>query len=157
MGKINTHYLYTKFIFPMNSKIILFLVITFMFPELSFSQEVLTLEEAIKIALRNNFSINIARNEAEIANNNFTIGHAGMLPGLDANGSYSESINNTTQEFFDGRRSERNDAESSTLTAGISLNWTIYPFTLKRLNGTEHIIRLESTSFEPIYFTNLFS
>ena len=126
MGKINTHYLYTKFIFPMNSKIILFLFITFMFPELSFSQEVLTLEEAIKIALQNNFSINIARNEAEIANNNSTIGLAGMLPGLDANGSYSESINNTTQEFFDGRRSERNNAESSTLTAGISLNWTIF-------------------------------
>jgi len=92
----------------------------------SFSQQLLTIEEAIKIALQNNYSINIARNEAEIADNNSSIGNAGMLPGLDVNGSYSKSVNNTTQEFFDGRRVERDGAESTTLAANISLNWTIF-------------------------------
>jgi len=110
----------------MKSKIFLFLFILFISSVLSFSQELLTPEEAIKIALQNNYSINIARNEAEIATNNSAIGNAGMLPNLDASGSYSKSINNTTQEFFDGRRVERDGAESSTLTAGISLNWTIF-------------------------------
>jgi outer membrane protein TolC len=42
------------------------------------------------------------------------------------NSSYSKSTNNTTQEFFDGRRVERDGAESTTLTANISLNWTIF-------------------------------
>jgi len=92
----------------------------------SFSQQLLTIEEAIKIALQNNYSINIARNEAEIADNNSSIGNAGMLPSLDVNGSYSKSVNNTTQEFFDGRRVERDGAESTTLAANISLNWTIF-------------------------------
>jgi len=92
----------------------------------SFSQQLLTIEEAIKIALQNNYSINIARNEAEIADNNSSIGNAVMLPSLVVNGSYSKSVNNTTQEFFDGRRVERDGAESTTLAANISLNWTIF-------------------------------
>jgi len=110
----------------MNSKINLFLIVLVIFSKLSFAQQLLTPDEAIKIALQNNFSINIAKNEAEIAGNNSTIGNADMLPSLDASGSYSKSINNTTQEYYDGRRVERNDAKSSTLSAGISLNWTIF-------------------------------
>src|SRR5690606_3046758 len=68
----------------------------------------------------------VARNEAEIADNNANIGNAGFLPFLDANGSYSKSINNTRQEFFDGRNVERDGAESSNLSLGVSLNWTIF-------------------------------
>jgi outer membrane protein len=107
----------------MISRFILFLIFI---SNLTFPQEFLTPEEAVKIALLNNYSINIAKNEAEIASNNSTPGTAGFLPYLDANGSYSQSINNTTQEFFDGRRVERDGAETSTLSAGISLNWTIF-------------------------------
>jgi len=107
----------------MNSKIILFLFFT---TSISFPQELLTPEEAIKIALQNNYSISIARNESEIAANNSDIGNAGFLPNLEATGSYSKSINNTKQEFFSGEQIERDGAKSSTLTAGISLNWTIF-------------------------------
>jgi outer membrane protein TolC len=107
----------------MNFRIILFLFFT---TSISFPQELLTPEEAIKIALQNNYSISIARNEAEIAANNSDIGNAGLLPNLEATGSYSKSINNTKQEFFSGEQIERDGAKSSTLTAGISLNWTIF-------------------------------
>lgn len=105
-----------------------FIIIPFLFliSAFSFAQELLTPEEAIKLALLNNYSISIARNEAEIVDNNSNIGNAGFLPFLTADGSYSESINNTTQEYFDGRSVERDGAESSTLTAGIFLNWTIF-------------------------------
>jgi outer membrane protein TolC len=109
----------------MKSKI-MFLIILFISFKFSFPQEVLTPEEAIKIALQNNYSINIARNNAEIAANNSTVGNAGMLPNLDAIVSYSESVNNTRQEFFDGRRTDRDGAESTSLSAGISLNWTVF-------------------------------
>ena len=105
---------------------ILFLSLIFFLSLSVFPQEILTLDEAIKTALQNNYSINVARNEAEIAANNSAIGNAGMLPSLDASGSYSESVNNTRQEFFDGRRTNRDNAESTTLTAGVSLNWTIF-------------------------------
>ena len=107
----------------MNSRIIIFLFFT---TSISFSQELLTPEEAIKIALQNNYSISIARNEAEIAANNSSLGNAGFFPNLEATGSYSKSINNTRQEFFSGEQRELDGAKSSTLTAGISLNWTIF-------------------------------
>jgi len=91
-----------------------------------FSQDVLTLREAIEIALTNNFSINIARNESEIAKNNSTIGNAGFLPTLDATGSYTRSQSNTKQEYFDGRTIDRTGAKATNINAGLNLNWTIF-------------------------------
>jgi outer membrane protein len=105
------------------TRVFLFLLLV---SSISFPQELLTLEDAIKIALENNYSIQIARNEKEIADNNSYIGNVGFLPELDAQGSYQERITNTKQSFFDGRVIDRTDAESDNLTASIFLNWTIF-------------------------------
>ena len=43
----------------------------------------LTLEEAINIALKNNFGIQIGQNDATIARNNVTKGNAGFEPNLN--------------------------------------------------------------------------
>ena len=57
------------------------------------SQQLLTLDEAIRIALEKNYSIRIARNAGTIADNNANglkgIGAAGMLPNVNASGSWS--------------------------------------------------------------------
>ena len=111
----------------MNSKrFSLSLIIFFCFGSQAFSQELLTLEKAIEITLNNNFSINIARNESEIAGNNSTIGNAGFLPTIDASGSYIKSSNDTKQEYFDGRTIDRTGARSTNITAGVNLSWTIF-------------------------------
>ena len=111
----------------MNSKrFSLSLIIFFCFGSQAFSQELLTLEKAIEITLNNNFSINIARNESEIAGNNSTIGNAGFLPTIDASGSYIKSSNDTKQEYFDGRTIDRTGAKSTNITAGVNLSWTIF-------------------------------
>lgn len=56
------------------------------------AQEALTLESAIQIALDNNLNIQVAKNQAEISNNNATKGNAGLLPLLSASGgvNYAE-------------------------------------------------------------------
>jgi len=56
------------------------------------AQQGLTLESSIAIALENNLNVKIAKNQAEIADNNATKGNAGLLPVLSANGAsnYSE-------------------------------------------------------------------
>lgn len=92
----------------------------------SFSQQLLSLQDAVKIALENNFSINIAKNKSIIADNDANIGNAGFLPNLDATGSYSKSQSDTKQEYFDGRTIDRTGAKSTNLSAGISLNWTVF-------------------------------
>ncbi len=91
-----------------------------------FSQDLLTLKDAVEISLKNNYSINIAKNEQQISNNNSNIGNAGFLPKLDANGNYTKSISNIKQEYSNGSSIERNGSKSSNLNAGISLNWTIF-------------------------------
>ena len=91
-----------------------------------FPQENLSLEEAVKTALQNNYSINIARNEKEISNNNLSLGNAGFLPSLDAEGSYQKSINNTTQEYLTGQKINSSNAKSNSLSGDITLNWTIF-------------------------------
>lgn len=113
---------------PMNNKY--FFISAFIIVSISLStiypQEYLSLEDAIKIALQNNYSINIARNEKEISDNNYTLGNAGFLPQLDAGGSYTKSSNNTSQEYLSGQQIVRSSAKSSNLSGDITLNWTIF-------------------------------
>lgn len=104
------------------SILILFLI----FISESFSQQLLSLQDAVRIALENNYSINIAKNKSIIADNDANIGNAGFLPILDATSSYSKSQSNTKQEYFDGRTIDRTGAKSTNLSAGVSLNWIVF-------------------------------
>ena len=63
------------------------------------SLSAITLEEAIDIALKENFDIQLAKNQLRIAENNNTVGNAGLLPRLDLNGGYEYSSNSTKTEF----------------------------------------------------------
>lgn len=90
------------------------------------AQEVLSPQNAVEIGLKNNYSINIAKNSQEIAENNATLGNAGVLPTLDATGSASKSINNTSQKYSNGASIDVNGVDSKNYAAGINLNWTIF-------------------------------
>jgi len=107
-----------------------FFISVFIFFAVSFfkiySQESLSLEGAVKIALQNNYSINIAKNEKEISDNNYSLGNAGFLPQLNATGSYIKSSNNTSQEYLSGQKISRDRAQSTNLSGDITLNWTIF-------------------------------
>lgn len=91
-----------------------------------FPQEILTLQDAVRIGLENNFSIKIARNEAQIAANNATLGNSGFLPRIDASGARTFSVNDSRQQRADGRVEDKKGANSNSTTAGVSLNWTIF-------------------------------
>ena len=59
----------------------------------SANAQTLTLEQAIQLALENNYDIKIAKNNLKIDERNNTIGNAGMLPVINAN------INNNCPRF----------------------------------------------------------
>lgn len=86
----------------------------------------LSLEDAVKIALENNYSIKIARSEASLDENNLTLGNAGFLPVLDFTGRLNRATQNVRQEFFDGRTIERDGAKTSAYEGSLGLNWTIF-------------------------------
>lgn len=90
------------------------------------SQEVLTVEEAVKLALENNFDIKIASNDLKISEHNTTIGNAGILPSLTANLTQNNSIQNSRQTRTDGTKQTLDNAKNNNLSYGIGLDWTIF-------------------------------
>jgi len=103
-----------------------FLLILCVLPSLGKAQESLTLQKAVELGLQNNYSLRIARNNAEIAGNNNTIGNAGFLPSLDATLTQNNTISNSKQEFYSGDIRERNNAESHSLNAGVTLSIPLF-------------------------------
>lgn len=75
-------------------KIILNLSLIIFFIPVINAQDVLTAEDAVSIALRNNYDILVAQNNAGIDSVNNTAGNAGMLPNIAISGSESYSPGN---------------------------------------------------------------
>lgn len=90
------------------------------------AQEVLTLEEALRISLENNYNIRISRNESLVSNNNVSIANAGMLPGVSGSLTNTSSIQNTKQTQSSGTTVERDGAHNSSTSYGVNLNWTVF-------------------------------
>lgn len=90
------------------------------------AQEILTLENAVKIALENNYEIKIATNTLSIEKTNVAIGNAGMLPTVTATVLDNNSIQNSSQIRQDGTKTELDNAKNNSLTYGVGLDWTVF-------------------------------
>ena len=90
------------------------------------AQTILTIEEAVEIALKNNYDIAIAANELKIDQENATYGNAGFLPKVDASITNNYTIQNIEQTRSDGAVLRANNARSSNLSYGVNLGWTIF-------------------------------
>jgi len=86
----------------------------------------LSLKEAVEIALKNNYNIQLSQNNKSIAQNNVTPGAAGMLPVLTGSLSQSNSQQHIQQTRSDGTVNTIPSAKNSNLTYGPTLNWTIF-------------------------------
>ena len=89
-------------------------------------QERLTLQEAVTIAMQNNYDIKIGKNNVAIAKNNANIGNAGMLPSLTGSYSNGGSIQNTRQTPATGADRVITGARSTNNDIGADLNWTVF-------------------------------
>lgn len=108
------------------NKVLKFLVLFFFASPLVMSQELLTVEEAVKIALENNYQIRIASNMLEIDKTGVNIGNAGMLPVVGATLNSNNSIQNSSQTRADGNLVELDNAKNNSLNYGVGLDWTIF-------------------------------
>jgi len=97
-----------------------------LFPGKAAAQELLTLEEAIRIGLQNNYAIQIAGRDEAIASNNVTLGNAGFLPTVEGRATRILNENNSRQEFSGRAPVERSGATSTNLSSSVNLNWTIF-------------------------------
>ncbi len=86
----------------------------------------LTYQNAIEIALKNNYDIQIAKNNVSINEAQNTYGNAGFLPRIDLNGSGNIASNNTRQEFSNGLIIDKNNVSSKNISAGVYLTWVLF-------------------------------
>lgn len=91
-----------------------------------FAQKLLTLEEAISKTLEQNFDIKIVANQLKIAQENVSIGNAGMLPNVEFLATQNNSVQYATLQQANGNEIEINGAENLNLNYGVGLNWTIF-------------------------------
>ncbi|TAH43007.1 MAG: TolC family protein [Bacteroidetes bacterium] len=118
---------------------------------------VLTFEQAITIALENNFDIRIAGNDLSKQELYNHAGEAGMLPDINVDAAYNRANNSTNQKYSNGDQVDRNNARSENLNASLSLGWTIFDgtkmfSTKRRLNelSTQSAISLK-IQMEDVY------
>jgi outer membrane protein TolC len=97
------------------------------------AQQIITLNDAILLALDLNYGIQIAKNNYEVTKLNNTTGNAGMLPQLSASINQDNQTINTKQRFLNGAENIRNNAINNTLNGNVELSWTVF-------NGTRMFI-----------------
>ncbi len=92
----------------------------------SFSQTKLTLESAINIALKNNFDIEIAKQNVANSTTLNNIGVAGGLPTAAANLTDQENLVNINQKLNTGQQISRNNAASNNLNTNVTASMLLY-------------------------------
>jgi outer membrane protein TolC len=103
-----------------------YLLATLLFSPAILAQDTLSLSQALMIAMENNFNISLASNDSRIARLNNTAGNAGYLPQLGITGARSMSVNNTYQQYYDGRERSSDAARNDNISAGMALSWTLF-------------------------------
>ncbi len=115
----------------------------------AFSQDVLTVEEAITVALENNYNVKIVKNSEKIAENDLTRGNAGFLPTFNLNASKTFQTADTYQEPFSGDPRTIDAAKTEAFNSSAVLNWTIFNglgmfYTYERLEKQKEAAALET-------------
>jgi outer membrane protein len=104
----------------------IFLVI-FLFPVLNgHAQRLLTLEEAIASALKNNYDILLSRNDSAVAALDYSFRNAVFYPRLNATAGTNWNANSQKQTLADGTKREQNNIKSNNINAALNLNWTLF-------------------------------
>ncbi|WP_066837382.1 TolC family protein [Rufibacter ruber] len=90
------------------------------------AQELLTLEDAVRIALERNYDIKLASNDERIAENNVSRGNAGMLPAVTGTLNNTNTLQNNSQTQQNGDVREVSWGRGSNLNYGVGLTWTVF-------------------------------
>lgn len=117
--------------------------------KLGFSQEILTKDTAVALALENNYGIKVANNNVLRAKNNSSIYNSNYLPRVSANAGANYNNSNYDTEFQDGSTSTRNHAAYNSYNASLAVNYTLFDgfgrsYNYKILKETHELSQLEA-------------
>lgn len=128
----------------------------------SHGQEILKKDEAVKIAMENNFDIKISNSNLNIAKNNASLQNSKYLPSVSgsAGGTYTSTDGTITQKS--GLEQDFSNNETSGLNASIGLNYTIFDGfgrsnTYKKLQENLKISELQARQLVENTILNVFN
>ena len=90
------------------------------------AQKRLSLQECLELGLQQNYDLLITRNKQQIADNNASLGNAGMLPTVDLSAGYSGTADQSRITPREGESYTNKAAYNQTMDVGVSLGWTIF-------------------------------
>lgn len=91
------------------------------------AQQKLSLSDAIAIALKNSYDVELVRNQLSISTINNNPGVAGSLPTVNLTASDNEQVISINQKFPDAtRNTERNNVGSNILSVGVTGSLLLY-------------------------------
>ena len=91
-----------------------------------FAQEILTPEQAVELVLKNNFDIQIAKNRADIASLNNSVGNAGMLPKANVTVTDNASLNHLDQKLANGTETIKSGVVGNNINPSFNITWTLF-------------------------------
>ena len=132
----------------MNLRKIVFVFMSFYMTSIT-AQKLVSISEAIELALENNYGIKIISNNKEIAKNNAGVLNSGYLPTVTSSSGATFNRDNLEAEFANGESTALNGAKSSRYNASINLNYTLFDglgryYDYKRLKETYKLSELQA-------------
>jgi outer membrane protein len=110
---------YKKFFFSLS-------LIFFFYSPLFAQDTLLNAQDAIKIAIENNYGVIISKNEIEIGSINNNWANAGAIPVISATATKTVGVNNLQQKLSNGTVTNKNGNTTQNLNAGLAVNWTVF-------------------------------
>lgn len=91
-----------------------------------FAQKILTVEEAIATVLKNNYDIELLRNDSASYALDKSYAKASFMPRINSTTGFVLNNNDQLQKFTDGTKRERKAIRSNNLAGSVQLNWTLF-------------------------------
>jgi outer membrane protein len=111
----------------MNNTFLLFCFSFLVFSQQTFAQDsLLTPQDAVKLAVENNYDIIISKNNIEIGSINNNWANAGAIPVVSATANKVVGVNNLQQKLSNGTITKKNGNTTQNFNAGIAVDWQIF-------------------------------
>ncbi|MEI7735563.1 MAG: TolC family protein [Ferruginibacter sp.] len=101
-------------------------VLVLLLSQKSMAQRILSVDEAIATALKNNYDIELLRNDSAAYALDKSYAKAAFLPRVNGTTGLVFNNNDQKQKFSDGSERQRNSIRSNNLNGAIQLNWTLF-------------------------------
>lgn len=104
----------------------IFFIVLFFISAYSYAQQPLQLNDAINIALKNSFDIEVAKNNVQINSINNNYGTAGGLPVVSGAASDNQQVTDVNQQLNSGTHIQRRGATGNSFSSNITGSMLLY-------------------------------